>query len=35
MNCIIEIHRGVGGDDAGLFVAELNRMYNKFAMKQG
>lgn len=29
--CIIEIRAGAGGDEAGLFAAELYRMYVKFA----
>ena len=33
-DCILEIRAGVGGSEAGLFVADLNRMYTKFAEKQ-
>lgn len=29
--CIIEIHAGVGGDEATLFATELLRMYQKYA----
>lgn len=32
---IFEIRAGAGGDEAGLFVAELYRMYGRFAQKQG
>lgn len=32
---IIEIRAGTGGDEAGLFAADLYRMYSKFAQKQG
>ncbi|MEA1937319.1 MAG: peptide chain release factor 1 [Patescibacteria group bacterium] len=31
---LVEIRAGAGGDEAGLFVAELFRMYVKFAEKQ-
>lgn len=34
-NIIIEIRAGAGGDEAGLFAAELFRMYQKFAEAQG
>jgi peptide chain release factor 1 len=34
-NILIEIRAGTGGDEAGLFVADLFRMYTKFAEKQG
>lgn len=34
-NCIVEIRAGTGGDEAGLFVGDLFRMYQKFAEKQG
>jgi len=30
-NAIIEIRAGTGGDEAGLFAADLYRMYNRFA----
>jgi len=30
-NVIIEIRAGAGGDEAGLFAADLYRMYNKYA----
>ncbi len=32
-NIIVEIRAGAGGDEAGLFAAELFRMYSKFAEK--
>jgi len=32
---VIEIRAGTGGDEAGLFAADLFRMYNRFAEKQG
>ena len=32
---IIEIRAGTGGDEAGLFVADLYRMYSKYAQKNG
>src|SRR3989344_6781680 len=32
---IIEIRAGTGGDEAGLFVADLYRMYSKYASGQG
>lgn len=31
---IIEIRAGVGGDEAGLFVADLYRMYTRYAMNR-
>ncbi|MGB9771191.1 MAG: peptide chain release factor 1 [Candidatus Kapaibacteriota bacterium] len=34
-NCIVEIRAGTGGDEAGLFVGDLFRMYQKFAEKHG
>jgi len=34
-NTIVEIRAGAGGDEAGLFAAELFRMYTKFAEKIG
>lgn len=33
-NTVIEIRAGTGGDEAGLFVADLARMYRLFAEKQ-
>ena len=33
-NIIVEIRAGAGGDEAGLFAAELFRMYARFAEKQ-
>lgn len=30
-NAIVEIRAGAGGDEAGLFAADLYRMYNRFA----
>lgn len=34
-NVIIEIRAGAGGDEAGLFAAELLRMYTRYAERQG
>ena len=34
-NVIVEIRAGTGGDEAGLFSAELFRMYNRYATPQG
>jgi len=34
-NTIVEIRAGVGGDEAGLFAAELARMYTRYAEKVG
>lgn len=34
-NVIIEIRAGTGGDEAALFVADLMRMYQRYAEKQG
>ena len=34
-SCIIEIRQGTGGDEAGLFAADLYRMYSKYADKKG
>ncbi len=34
-NIIIEIRAGAGGDESGLFAAELARMYTKYAEKLG
>ncbi|MDD5595045.1 MAG: peptide chain release factor 1, partial [Candidatus Omnitrophica bacterium] len=32
---IVEIRQGTGGDEAGLFAADLYRMYNKYAATKG
>ncbi len=32
-NCLLEIRAGTGGDEAGLFAADLFRMYSRFAEK--
>jgi peptide chain release factor 1 len=34
-NIIMEIRAGTGGDEAGLFVADLYRMYSRFAETKG
>jgi peptide chain release factor 1 len=34
-NVMLEIRAGTGGDEAALFAAELFRMYNKYAERQG
>jgi peptide chain release factor 1 len=34
-NCIVEIRQGTGGDEAGLFAADLYRMYLKYAVIKG
>ncbi|MDZ4815382.1 MAG: peptide chain release factor 1 [Verrucomicrobiota bacterium] len=34
-NAIVEIRAGTGGDEAGLFAADLYRMYTRFAETQG
>ncbi|MDP8215850.1 MAG: peptide chain release factor 1 [Candidatus Kaelpia imicola] len=34
-NIIFEIRAGTGGNEAGLFVADLYKMYSRFAQKQG
>jgi peptide chain release factor 1 len=34
-NVIVEIRAGAGGDEAGLFVADLYRMYSYYAQNQG
>jgi peptide chain release factor 1 len=34
-NVILEIRAGTGGDEAALFAADLYRMYNRFAERQG
>ncbi len=34
-NVILEIRAGTGGDEAGLFAAELFRMYSRYAESQG
>lgn len=33
-NVIIEIRAGAGGDEAGLFAADLYRMYTRYAERQ-
>ena len=34
-NVVLEIRAGTGGDEAGLFAADLFRMYNRYAERQG
>ena len=34
-NVILEVRAGTGGDEAALFAADLFRMYNRFAERQG
>jgi len=34
-NVIVEIRAGAGGDEAGLFAADLYRMYTRYAEQQG
>ena len=34
-NVILEIRAGAGGDEAGLFAADLFRMYSRYAERQG
>lgn len=34
-NIIVEVRAGAGGDEAGLFAADLYRMYNRYAESQG
>jgi peptide chain release factor 1 len=34
-NCIVEIRAGTGGDEAALFGADLNRMYERFIARHG
>ena len=34
-NVIVEIRAGAGGDEAGLFAADLSRMYMRYAENQG
>jgi peptide chain release factor 1 len=34
-NIMLEVRAGAGGDEAGLFVGELFRMYQRYAEKQG
>jgi len=34
-NIIVELRAGAGGDEAGLFVADLGRMYSRYAESQG
>ena len=34
-NVIMEIRAGIGGEEAGLFAAELYRMYSRYAQRKG
>ncbi len=34
-NVIVEVRAGAGGDEAGLFAADLYRMYNRYAQRRG
>ena len=34
-NVIVEVRAGTGGDEAGLFAADLYRMYNRYAQRHG
>jgi peptide chain release factor 1 len=34
-NVIVEVRAGAGGDEAGLFAADLYRMYTRYAERQG
>ncbi len=34
-NVVLEVRAGAGGDEAGLFAAEVYRMYQRYADKQG
>ena len=34
-NVIMEIRAGAGGDEAGLFAADLYRMYTRYAQRKG
>ena len=34
-NVVLEVRAGTGGDEAGLFAADLFRMYNRYAERQG
>jgi len=34
-NCIVEIRAGTGGDEAGLFVGDLLKMYTRFSEQRG
>lgn len=34
-NCIMEIRAGTGGDEAGIFAADLFRMYSKYIERMG
>lgn len=34
-NCMVEIRAGTGGDEAGLFSADLLRMYTRYAERKG
>lgn len=33
-NCVVEIRAGTGGDEAGIFVGDLFKMYERFAEKK-
>ncbi len=33
--CIVEIRAGTGGDEAGIFAADLHRMYTRFIERRG
>src|SRR3989344_5818922 len=33
--CILEVRAGAGGDEAGIFAADLVRMYQRYCIKQG
>src|SRR5208282_5621799 len=33
--CLMEFKRGVGGDDAAIFAADLFKMYQKFVIMKG
>ncbi len=34
-NCIVEVRAGAGGDEAGLFVSDLVRMYERYVDRRG
>ena len=34
-NVIVEVRAGTGGDEAGLFAADLYRMYNRYSQRRG
>ena len=34
-NCIVEVRAGTGGDEAGLFVGDLLKMYSRYAEQKG